>query len=113
MIPLDVAPKFVRSVEGEVGSPVAGNFVRVILSGSIPRDAWENVKEWMLKDKKARWAEEWIELPEAQMKEVKGPYTPNVDLEDMLDIYVNEVAAAELDKELLKEMGHEFLRSSR
>jgi hypothetical protein len=57
--------------------------------------------------------EEWIELPESTNTVTAQPFTPSMDIEDMIDPYVDSEADQNLDTDLLKELGHEFIRNCR
>jgi len=111
MIPI-ASPAFIRVLDSGLQperKQILGNFVRVVYSQHISRDDWAKTKEWMLAEAKVRWAEEWLELPESQQTATTNVYTPSMDLHAMIDQYVVEEAGSELDVELLKSMGHEFL----
>jgi DNA repair exonuclease SbcCD nuclease subunit len=111
-----VAPNFVRAQATDLennSQNFKGHFVRVVFNQHASRTDWGTIKEWLLTKAEARWAEEWLELPASQAA-ATGSYTPSMDLEDMIDPYVDsEADEHDLDLQLLKEMGHEFVRSCR
>lgn len=86
-----------------------GNIARIVFDQHITRDEWSKIKNWVLLDAKARWSEEWLELPESQVSASSGTYTPSTDLHAMIDRYVDDENPEGLDIEKLKQMGHEFL----
>lgn len=117
-VPIIVAPRFVRIVPSSIENPlvqnplVQNNFVRVVLNEHISREEWDKLKTQVLTEYKARWVEEWLELPESASIVVQS-FTPSMDIEDMIDPYVDSEADQNLDPDLLKELGHEFIRNCR
>jgi len=113
-VPITISPKFVRVIPSNITEElVQNNFVRIVLNEHISRDAWNDLKTQVLSDYKARWVEEWIELPESTNTVTAQPFTPSMDIEDMIDPYVDSEADQNLDTDLLKELGHEFIRNCR
>lgn len=109
------APKFVR-VRTDQPAPLptdlANNFLRIVFTSHRTRQEWESVKKLALEDWQARWAEEWVEIEASSSVEAVGAYTPNMDIEDMIDPFVDD-ADTQLDKDVLKELGHTFIRDCR
>jgi DNA repair exonuclease SbcCD nuclease subunit len=110
MIPT-ITSKFVRIEEDSLryDKNIAGNFVRAVFKKHLSRDEWAKIKEWLLTETGARWAEEWLELPEERGTSSGGSYTPSMDLHTMVDQYVDDEATENLNNEQLKQLGHEFL----
>jgi DNA repair exonuclease SbcCD nuclease subunit len=112
------APEFVKvNYNEKTGSlccdegSIAGNFIRVIFDKRLPKEEWENLKEELLTNGQARWVEESLEVPKPELAESASTYSPNVDIEDMIDCFVDEADTSDLSKETLKELGHKFLES--
>lgn len=107
-----IVSNFVRITESSLkqdSQPAAGNITRVVYDRHISRDEWAKTKDWLLSKIKVRWAEEWIELPEAQKSASSNSYNPTMDLHAMIDKYVEDEAPNGLNRNLLCTMGHEFL----
>jgi hypothetical protein len=116
MLPLTASPKFIKVTEKELVKSLSllkGNFVRVVFDHYVKKDDWDKIKEIIVTSGGARWAEEWFDLPETTASLSEGSYAPTIDIEDMIDPFVDGEDTSPLDASLLKKVGHDFLRSCR
>lgn len=103
------APRFIKITESTQQCDVENNFIRITPQQQIPPSAWRNVKDSFL-EKGARWIQQWVEpVVSRTLSSEEDMFKPGMDIEDMVDSFVEESDIGNLDPEILTEMGKNIL----
>jgi DNA repair exonuclease SbcCD nuclease subunit len=102
------APRFIKIEHGETydSYTVGNNFVRYMCDKPLDPTEWKSTKDNILK-LGARWVEPTISKTLASEEYI---FRPGMDLDDMVESFVKESDAGDLDPNTLIDIGKEILR---
>ena len=105
------APKFITVSSTSLDTlakDIPGNIIRIASQNPIVGTEWDGIKRQLL-DHGARWVELQL-LPREQPEVTESDFSPTMDFEEMVDLYVDDLDPDQ-DHDALKQLGRSFIRS--